>query len=114
MHMSIHPSVVKLWLSANDTYEWANRDGASWPGSQLSGCRLSAEFDSNGLVDYSIDGKTGVDVDVNEFNAIIADFLKTRLQPGHECYAVAVGQFHDEWSQAYRDSSHSVYGRGAK
>ena len=75
MKRKINGTSVKIWLSANDTYNWAHKDGASWPCSQLSGHMLFAEFDSNNLVDYSIDGKDGVDIDVCEFNAIMSDFM---------------------------------------
>lgn len=68
---------VKLWLSANDTYDWAHRAGNSWPCSQLSNRRLFAEFDATGdLVDLSIDGGRGEqDCDATEFNAITEHYL---------------------------------------
>lgn len=68
-------NTVKLWLSANDTYAWANRPGAAWPCSFLAGKRLFAEFDDGDLVDYAVDGKCG-EVPVDEFNAITSDFLE--------------------------------------
>lgn len=66
---------VQLWLSANDTYNWAHKAGASWPCSQLSGHRLYAQFSYGNLVDVTIDGKIK-NCDVNEFNAITSDFLR--------------------------------------
>jgi len=67
---------TKLWISANETYLWAHKTGASWPCSQLSGKRLFAEFDRNGdLVDMAINGRSGVDIPADEFNAITTDFL---------------------------------------
>ncbi len=68
---------VKLWLSADDTYNWAHKRGASWPCSQLSGKRLFAEFDSRGdLVDMAVNGGRGEqDCDSAEFNAITSDYL---------------------------------------
>jgi len=66
---------TQLWLSANDTYNWANRIGAIWPCSELSGHRLYAEFDKNGdLVDMTIDGRYK-DCSSDEFNAITSDFI---------------------------------------
>jgi hypothetical protein len=64
-----------IWLSANDTYDWANRPGARWPGSFLAGRRLVATFEDNGdLVDLLIDGGQGdQDCPSDEFDAIIAD-----------------------------------------
>jgi hypothetical protein len=77
MRVQRHASATKLWLSANDTYNWANRDGNAWPCSFLSGRRLFAEFASNGdLVDLSIDGGHGdQDCPSNELDAIVADYL---------------------------------------
>lgn len=77
--MRIHRTTnnIKIWLSANDTYKWANRKGCRWPCSELSGHRVFAEFEANGdLVDFAIDGKIG-DCDSTEFNAIMADFIPT-------------------------------------
>jgi hypothetical protein len=68
---------TKIWLSANDTYNWAHKPGSSWPCSKLSGHRVFAEFASNGdLFDIAIDGKYGKDCPSSEFNAIMDDFLK--------------------------------------
>lgn len=72
MKKQITNSIVKLWLSSNDTYLWANR---CWPCSQLSGKRLFIEYDSNGLLDITVNGKPPADVDTNELNAIVADHV---------------------------------------
>lgn len=92
MKILIHDSCVKLWLSANDTENWATRPGKRWPCSQLRGKRLFAEFDRNGLVDLAINGRS-TDCDVNELNAITSDHLRAKLSPDHPAYFVAVGQF---------------------
>lgn len=68
-------NTIKLWLSANDTYDWAHKLGASWPCSQLSGHRLFAEFDDGDLVDFTIDGKDYQEIDGQEFTAMTDDFL---------------------------------------
>jgi hypothetical protein len=70
-----------LWLSADDTYEWAHRPGASWPCSTLSGKRLVVVFDASGnLVDMAINGGRGEqDCDGNELNAITSDMLRARM-----------------------------------
>jgi hypothetical protein len=68
-------TTVKLWLSANDTYNWANAPGRRWPCSQLAGKRLFAEFDRGDLVDYTVDDKDGVDIPGDEFTAITDDYL---------------------------------------
>ena len=73
-------NTVKLWLSANDTYEWAHRSGAAWPCSTLSGRRLFAEFSDGDLVDISINGGRGdQDCDGHEFNAITDDAIGGKL-----------------------------------
>ena len=68
-----YDNTVKVWLSANDTYNWANRASAGWPCSTLSDKRVFAEFDNGDLVDLSIDGSSNADCDVDELNAIMAD-----------------------------------------
>ena len=111
MRKKVTPTGVTLWLSADDTYNWAagkNKGRAwwggagSWPCSTLSGRRLRAEFDSNGLLDLTVDGRysdcetglySGRWVDGWEFSAMAADFLKPTLDQSHPCYFVAVGQF---------------------
>ena len=67
-------SGTQLWLSANDTYNWAHKPGAIWPCSVLSGHRLFAEFSNGDLVDIIIDGRSK-DCPADEFNAITSDFL---------------------------------------
>lgn len=70
-------NVIKLWLSAEDTYAWAHRPGDIWPCSSLAGKTLFAEFEDGDLVDYAVDGIHGEDwVPVDEFNAITSDFIK--------------------------------------
>lgn len=68
---------IKLWLSAKDTYQWANKPGGAWPCSYLAGKRLFAEFYDGDLVDYTVNSKCdkipGVSAD--EFNAITSDFI---------------------------------------
>lgn len=90
-------TAVTVWLSATDTYEWARRPGEAWPCSELAGRRIRADFDSNGLLDLTIDGRPPGDrlyIPVDEFNALIADHLKNKLPEDHPCYFVVVGQFH--------------------
>lgn len=83
-----------VWLSAADTYHWAN-GYPCWPCSTLSHSRLCATFDSNGLLDLTIDGShdKGADIDCNELNAIVADLVGPKLAENHPAYFVAVGQF---------------------
>lgn len=107
MRVSFNAHGVSLWLSANDTATWADRPGARWPCSQLSGKRLFAQFDKGGLVDVTINGRSGVDCDVTEFNAITSDFLAAKLPQEHPAWFVAVGQFQD----GYRDALSSELGR---
>lgn len=75
MRIKRYNNTVKLWLSANDTYDWANKPGASWPCSELAGHRLFAEFDNGDLIDYAVDGKDHVMVLADEFTAMTDDFL---------------------------------------
>ena len=67
---------TQLWLSANDTYNWAYRPNAKWPCSVLSGHSLYAEFNKDGdVIALTIDGRC-TDCPADEFNAITADFLQ--------------------------------------
>ena len=75
MRIEKQGTTVKLWLSANDTYNWANRPNASWPCSVLAGKRLFAEFDDGDLVDFAVNGKRSLDVTADEFTAITDDFI---------------------------------------
>jgi hypothetical protein len=92
MRMQIFPNGITLWLSARDTQDWATKPGAAWPCSELAGKRLCASFDLNGLVELTIDGKSG-EVPCDEFNAITSDFLAQKLPRDHPCWDVCVGQF---------------------
>ena len=74
MRTQRYGNTVKVWLSANDTYDWANRPGESWPCSELSNKRVFAEFDHGDLVNVQINGRDR-DVPIDEFNAMIEDFL---------------------------------------
>lgn len=98
MKVQISNNNVKLWLSANDTRKWANKPGATWPCSRLSGKRLFAEFDTNGLLDYLVNGRLDREILADEFNAITSDFLKLKLPEDHPCYFVTVGQYQETGS----------------
>ena len=65
----------QIRLSANETYQWATRPGNSWPCSQLKNHRIMACVDSNGLCDFTVDGKYSDDVDGTELAACIGDHL---------------------------------------
>jgi hypothetical protein len=75
---------VQLWLSANDTYNWATRPRDSWPCSKLTGKRLFAEFDKGGLIDLAINGRLG-DCPAHELTAIVSDHMRGKLPVGHPC-----------------------------
>ena len=95
--VKIHSNSVQIWASADDTYDWAHKTGAAWPCSTLSGSRFFAEFDSNGLVDLTVDGRidTG-DIDAHELSCICADLLADKLPKDHPCWLVVVGQFQEQ------------------
>jgi len=90
---------VNLWVSANETEDWAAGranfgSGSRWQCSTLAGHRLFAQFDSNGVIDHALDGKDVPDtVDGHEFNCLCADALKARLPKDHPARFVAVDQF---------------------
>lgn len=78
---------TRLWLSANDTYDWAHRPRAQWPCSTLAGHRVYAEFQNGDLVDLRVDGRwngrTAERIDGDEFNAMTSDFLREKCGPDH-------------------------------
>ena len=82
MRMQIGESGIVVWLSPRDTYEWAHKPGAHWPCSTLSNRRVMAGFDSNGLCEFTINGRDG-DCDSHEFNAILADLCGSRVPKDH-------------------------------
>ena len=83
MRIKRNGTTVKLWLSVNDTYNWAHRPGARWPCSQLAGKRLFAKFDDGDLVEYTVNGLS-VDIPRDEFTAITDDFIGGRYyETGH-------------------------------
>jgi hypothetical protein len=78
---------TSLWLSAQDTDDWARGEaqwgGGRWPCSQLRGKRLFAAFDSRGnLVDLAVNGRSA-DVDGGEFNAITSAALRAKCGADH-------------------------------
>lgn len=95
MRIQRHEHSTKLWLSANDTYNWAHKAGAAWPCSQLSNRRLFVEFDQRGdLVDLAIDGGRGdQDCDSNELDAIVADHLGSSHPEAQPQYIVGRRRF---------------------
>ncbi len=93
MRITDSGSAVTLWASARDTDDWARKPGAAWPCSTLSGHRFCATFDTNGLLDLTVDGQEAGDVDGSELSAICADLLAERIDKDHPVYFVAIGQF---------------------
>ena len=81
MRKQVGNGSLKVWLSANDTYDWAHRPGQLWCGSFLSDRRLFAEFDNKGdLVALSIDGGRGdQNCPGHEFDCIIEDHVGKEL-----------------------------------
>ena len=78
-----------VWLSASDTYDWA----PCWPCSTLKDKRLKAEYDSNGLLDLTVNGKYPDSIDASEMSAVVSDFVKDKLDKDNVAYFVAVQQF---------------------
>ena len=76
MRIQRYGETVKIWASARDTYNWANRPGESWPCSVLSDNRLFVELHKGDLVDIALNGYDTCMVDINELNAFIEDALK--------------------------------------
>ena len=87
MKKQVSEKGFKLWVSANETYDWAQktgRSGASWPCSELSSKRLFVEFDSRGLVDLAINGRVR-DCPNDELTALVTDHIQKHLPADHPC-----------------------------
>jgi hypothetical protein len=94
MRVIVTTNSIKLWASARDTAEWAQRPTQRWPCSTLSGHRFFVEFDRNGLLDFALDGKIDADVDAHELSCCASDLLKLtgHVPPNHPAYFVAIAQ----------------------
>ena len=78
-----------MWASGHTYFNFGK-----WPCSELSGKRLFAEFDTNGLLDIAINSSRGSqDCSSDEFNAITSDYISTKLSKEHPCYFITVEQF---------------------
>ena len=87
MRVKKHDDGYTMWLSVNDTYNWAHRANNSWPCSQLSGKRVRAVVDNNGVFDLYINGIYPLyDIDGNELTAIIGDHLPKDLRQFWPCW----------------------------
>jgi hypothetical protein len=72
-------TAYRLWLTAHETYQWAHREGACWPGSTISGSRLMVKVSgAYGLCAYTLDSKPGKERQGYELQAIVADHLTGR------------------------------------
>lgn len=90
MKTQISENHATFWISGSESWQWATQ----WPCSQLSGKRICASFDRNGLCELSINGKDAPeDLDATELNAIVADFAARKLPEDHALWYVIVGQF---------------------
>lgn len=93
MRIIVTRDCVILKASEHDTLTWATRPGDAWPCSTLSGLGFTAEYDSNGLLDFNL-SKPGADtscIDGQELSAICCDLLKDEIDKSHPAYEVIVG-----------------------
>lgn len=82
---SVKPVVgYMLWLSKNDTYNWANKPGKCWPCSTVSNKALRIFTDRNGLTELAINGRVDYDdsspIDDTELSAIVSDLLPPKAR----------------------------------
>lgn len=86
-----------VWISRSETGFWARGDttGKSWPCSMLAWNAIRAEFDANGLLDFSLNSgqKSTNDIPSDELNACVCDHIKGKLPESNPAYFIAVGQF---------------------
>jgi len=101
MRISIQDASFTIWLSASDTWTWANgyrsrsegHDPECWPCSTIEDKRIRASFDDNGIVDLTVNGRDDDDIDGSELSCCVADHAASKLSSDHPAYDVAVGQF---------------------
>lgn len=79
-----------IWLSANDTFDWAHRPTATWPCSTVSGKRLKVHYSPRGDLDgltingqYIDDDCTCEAINGLEFNACLQDHLIEKFGKAH-------------------------------
>ena len=94
MKVVITKDHVTLRVSEHDTRIWVMQPPV-WPCSTLLGKGFTAAFDSNGLLDFDLQGsnKESDDIDGHELSAMCCDLLKNRLPVSHPAYDITVGQF---------------------
>jgi hypothetical protein len=67
---------VCIWLTAADTYNWATRPNAAWPGSTCRSERVFIRVAANGdIVAFDINGKSDHECGADESRAITDDML---------------------------------------
>lgn len=79
-HVIETPDGYRMRLSPDDTWDWAHRPGALWPCSETAGHSLTVVVDSVGLCEIAVDGREEIDLDGNELDAIVSDFLPANLR----------------------------------
>jgi len=99
--VSIFDDRITVTADPLETWQWAQgaMGTGKWPGSQLSGNSFHAEFDQNGLVDFTLNGEyeagdvSADDVPGDELSAICSDAIAPFLSVDHDLYNITVGQF---------------------
>ena len=81
MRLKTDGAMIRLWLSANDTYEWAHKSGEVWPCSRLSGKAVYIEIEksSDNIIEIKVNGRVPgnrVIDDHSELYALVGDKLK--------------------------------------
>lgn len=100
MTVEIHTHSAELRMDADETWQWAHRDGSAWPDSKLAGKSVRVAWDRNGIVDVDVadsikalSGQSVDTMDYRELNAMCADCMAGTLPKNHRLYDVVVGQF---------------------
>jgi hypothetical protein len=84
-----------MYLSAQDTCNWATCPGKRWPCSRLAGHHTVVQVDRNGLFDFSVTGsQSNGPIENNELEACVADHLPADLR-----------RFWPTWKEAFHVSA---------
>ena len=79
MRISGKDNGYALLLSPDETYGWAHKPGATWPGSRYSDSQLLVQVDRYGICELTVNG-TPDDGPGDELDAIVADHLPAEFR----------------------------------
>ena len=75
MKVTVVKNTVKIWLSAKDTYEWAEQN---WPYSIAAGKRMFVEFNQDtGHFRFTVNDGIEIEIPNDELSSLPTDMLES-------------------------------------